>query len=182
MLFSFFHPALHSFTHALRSIVPLWPWMTLRAAPKPSLFLTQAKITNCHTRRTKKNENYRYKSKNCLDTTILGWKKGRNRDNPPSAVLLSRSHDHMAKCQTAVMKTDWSQQHPHTWQTGRSDPCNLFRHGLSLTAESRRHYHQFICLGVWITTLLLILTAFQITSFYITCFKKMLQTRLHILC
>lgn len=106
-----------------------------------------------------------------------------NRGSPPSSALLSKSHDHMGKGQTVIMKTDWSQQHPHTWQTGRSAPCSLFRHGLSLTAEGRRHFHQFICLGVWTpppspTTWRHLKWHLSITAD----FEKMLQTRLLILC
>lgn len=108
-----------------------------------------------------------------------------SRGSPPSSTQ-SKSHDHMGKGQTAIMKADWSQQRPHTWQTGRSASCSLFRHGLSLTAEGWRHLHQFICLGVW--------TRWPppprpsapwrhlkwhppITAY----FEKMLQTRLHLL-
>lgn len=41
------------------------------------------------------------------------------------------------------MKTDWSQQHPHTWQAGRAAPCCLFKQPLSPTAECRRHFNQW---------------------------------------
>lgn len=40
--------------------------------------------------------------------------------------------------QTAIMKTDWSQQRPHIWQAGRAAPVAFFRQPPSLTAECCR--------------------------------------------
>lgn len=49
----------------------------------------------------------------------------------------------LSQGQTAIMKTDWSQQRPHTWQAGRAAPCCLFQTAPSLTAECRRHLNQW---------------------------------------
>lgn len=41
-----------------------------------------------------------------------------------------------------IMKSDWSERCPHTWQAGSQTPRRLFQTAPSLAAERRRHLNQ----------------------------------------